>query len=207
MVGGTDTTAHSMTSAMYYLKKYPEVLQKLRKEMSDNGFSKGANLEEIFTMEKIQSLEYLGYVIKEALRIDSPTIEGFDYQAYEDVVVCDVPIPKGTIFKIDVYTGHFDDKSWLHSKDFIPERFDMDSDFYKQSLAAGKNKNSYSRRTFSHGARNCPGQTLALLEMRIILLFFLMHTDYEVDEAFLTKEGVGFGLATDLELEIKVKKF
>lgn len=105
------------------------------------------------TKEKINSLNYLNNVVKETMRIDSPAAETFIYKATEDIEICGVPIPKGTILKPDIFAGHYDEKAWLHPREFIPERFDPDSEFYKLSAKEGKERNVYSRRSFSHGLR------------------------------------------------------
>ena len=54
--------------------------------------------------------------------------------------------------------------------------------------------------------RACPGQTLAILEIKVILAYFFMKFDYEVDPEILQKEGVGFGLGSHFKLNIKLKK-
>lgn len=45
MLAGSETTSHSLVSCLYFLNKYPETLKKLRKELSDHGFTKGENFE------------------------------------------------------------------------------------------------------------------------------------------------------------------
>lgn len=85
MVGGTETSSHTVTSIFYFLKKSPEKLHKLTEELRENGFTKDANFEELFTKEKLNNLSYLNNVIKEGLRMDSPATMTFEYEALEDI--------------------------------------------------------------------------------------------------------------------------
>ena len=100
MIAGTDTSSHTITTILFYLKKCPEVERKLREHLKSHGFNSKANPHEVITKEKIQELDYLNYVIREALRMDSPSVDTFGYEAYEDVVICGVPISKGKEFSL-----------------------------------------------------------------------------------------------------------
>lgn len=170
------------------------------------GITKEANLDEVLTMENIQNLEYLSCVIKESLRMDTPVIDSFYYYVFKDTEICGVPIPKGTQLKQEILGAHFDDDKWLHPKEFIPERFDPESEFYKLSLKEGKAQDSYSRRSFGHGVRNCPGQTLANLELKIIIPYLITKLDLKINEDSLNKDTIGFGMGAEVPLMTKLYK-
>eukprot|EP00343_Euplotes_focardii_P012123 CAMPEP_0205830186 /NCGR_PEP_ID=MMETSP0206-20130828/40318_1 /ASSEMBLY_ACC=CAM_ASM_000279 /TAXON_ID=36767 /ORGANISM="Euplotes focardii, Strain TN1" /LENGTH=270 /DNA_ID=CAMNT_0053133593 /DNA_START=684 /DNA_END=1496 /DNA_ORIENTATION=- len=206
MFAGTETAAHSMASFFYYLKKNEKVYKKLEKELKDNGFTKGDNFKEHVTLKNIQNLNYLSCCTKEVLRMDSPSLDTADYLVKENVDICNVPIPKDTILKIDICSGHFNNNSWMNPLEFIPERHDTDSDFYKKAKDAGIIPDTYSRRSFSHGMRNCPGMSLAMLELKVFIIYFITHIEYEFDLDMLNLEGVGFGMGSHFEPKIKVKK-
>jgi len=206
MVAGSETSARTMVSAMYYMKKNPDILVKVKEELKSQGLVVGANFKEVLTMEVIQNLDYLTAVIKEALRMDSPTFESFTYMNYEDITLCDIPIPKGTQFKIDIATAHYYENMWLKPGEFRPERFDMDSDFYKEQKEKCPDNSNYSRRAFSQGKRACPGQTLAYLEIKIILSYLITYLDYDIDEEFLNRYGVGFGLGCETKPMFTIHK-
>jgi len=64
---GSDTTAISLSAALYYLYRNPDKLAKLRDEidtMADNGL-----VSDPITFQQAQSMPYLQAVIKETLRI------------------------------------------------------------------------------------------------------------------------------------------
>mmetsp|Transcript_24556 Transcript_24556/g.27225 ORF Transcript_24556/g.27225 Transcript_24556/m.27225 type:complete len:290 (+) Transcript_24556:151-1020(+) len=206
MFAGTETSAHTLTSFFYFLKKNPEVHKKLLEEFKENGLEKGKDFSSNVTLENIQNLNYLNCCVKEVLRIDSPAIDTFNYMALDDIKICEVPIPKGTILKLDIYTAHYDNSKWLNPLEFIPERHDSESEFYQKSKQAGKVADVYSRRTFSHGMRNCPGMALAMLEIKVFMISFLAHINFEFDQEIMSKEGIGFGMGSHFDPMMKVTK-
>lgn len=68
---GSDTTAISLTSVIFHLCKYPDVLKKLRNELEDA--IKKEELKDPITFKQAQKMPYLQSVIKEALRIHPAT--------------------------------------------------------------------------------------------------------------------------------------
>lgn len=206
MVAGSETSARTMVSSLYYMKKNPETLVKLRQELKENGLTKDSNFKEVLTIDVVQNLDYLTMIVKEALRMDSPTFESFTYKAYQDVKICDVDIPKDTIFKIDIATCHYFTNMWLKPEEFRPERFDMDSEFYKEQKEKCPENSNYSRRAFSQGKRSCPGQTLAYLEIKTILAYLVTYLDYDIDDEFLNRYGIGFGLGCETKPMFTVHK-
>jgi cytochrome P450 len=205
VVAGTETTSRTIVSCLYYLKKAPEKLQKLRDELKAHGFGPDLDFSKVH-VDEILALEYLACVIKEGLRIDSPVVEVFNYYTYADIEICGVPIPKGTFIKPDLYSGHYDSERWLNTREFIPERHDPDSEHSKAAMAEGKKPHTYSRRSFGHGKRACPGQTLAYLKMRVVLTFLLSKMDYEILDGLIENDGVGFGAGSLIAPRFKITK-
>uniref|UniRef100_A0A7S3KQG3 Cytochrome P450 n=1 Tax=Euplotes crassus TaxID=5936 RepID=A0A7S3KQG3_EUPCR len=206
MLAGTETTAHSLVSCLYFLNKYPEALKKLREELKSEGFTKTDDFINQCTVEKFQSCTYLNSVVKETLRRDTAVSETFDYVSSSDIKICDVPIKKGTKIRIDAVSSHFDERKWLEPESFIPERFDFDSEFYQKSKKMGKVADIYSRRSFSHGNRNCPGQSFALLEMKLVIAYFVTHIDFNYSKEDLSNENIGFGMGSQFVPNITIRK-
>jgi cytochrome P450 len=103
MAAGTETSSHVLTSAMYFLKKYPDVFNKLKQELEDHGINKGTDFMENFNFDTIEELDYLSCVVKETLRFDTPVLDSLYYTAYEDIKICDVPIKAGQKLNIDLF--------------------------------------------------------------------------------------------------------
>ena len=166
LVGGTESTAHTLTSLLYFLKKYPEKYNYLCNELYESGFKRFDKNENSYNKDKLHEINYLNYVIRETLRMDAPFFESLSHLAYEDVEICGVPIPKGTTIRIDITTPHNNPNEWINPREFIPERFDPESKYF--SKHNGDKRNPYSYIPFSHGNRSCPGQMFALLESKIV---------------------------------------
>jgi cytochrome P450 len=205
VVAGTETTSRTIVSCLFFLKKNPEKLQKLKDELHENGFGPDFDFSKV-EVDKILALDYLACVVKEGLRIDSPVVEVFNYYTYADIEICGVPIPKGTFIKPDLYSGHYDSTKWLNPREFIPERHDLESEHSKEALKEGKKPHTYSRRSFGHGKRACPGQTLAYLKMKVVLTFLISKIDYEVLDGLCENEGVGFGAGSLIAPRFKINK-
>ncbi|CAI2366350.1 unnamed protein product [Moneuplotes crassus] len=204
LLAGSETTADNFTSVLYYLKKYPDVKAKLMKELEENDITPGCNALEKITVENIQECDYLSNVVKESLRIDPPLLFSLSYEAYADTEICGVPIEKGTVLLqtiIDSNTNHSD---WLEPNVFEPERHNPESEFYNESKKKEKIQNVYSRRTFGHGPRSCPGMILATLELKIFTAYFITQMEYDVAEEDLSNDHIGFGIGGKFNPKFKI---
>lgn len=83
-------------------------------------------------------------MIKETLRLDNPAVNTFGYETFHNVEICGVPIPKGTLIRFDLFAAHLNPIEWQRPKEFIPERFDPTSEFYKKPNNAGKPRSIHS---------------------------------------------------------------
>ena len=150
---GTDTNSHTTASLMYYLGKHPEVKEKCRQEYTKAGIINAQGLQkEKLTMKELEQCEYAEYVIKETMRLEHVGAETVGYAAYENVEICGVPIPKGSILSISLFGMHYNPEEWHEPLKFIPERFDPESEYYT-SPSTGKSRNSLSFVPFSVGKR------------------------------------------------------
>lgn len=206
IVAGADTTAHTLCSLMYLLRKNPDKLAKLRAELEKNGITGGPNIEEQITFEKILEIDYLSYVFKEALRMDTAVPFSFYYEAAQKTKICGVPLDKGTLIKFSFTEAHYTKDLWLKPLEFIPERFDTESEFYKESKAQGKIFNSYSRRSFGLGPRKCPGESFAHLSVRVVVAYMVSMMDYDMDEELLKRNDVGFAMGSHIKPMMNVRE-
>ncbi len=67
LVAGYDTTGTTLAFACYQLSKYPEIQERLRKEVEEVA---GDNEE--LTYDQVQSMTYLEQIIHETLRFHNP---------------------------------------------------------------------------------------------------------------------------------------
>lgn len=204
LFAGHETSSHLITSSLYFISKNPETQKKLKEELKELRGKPIAELKEILTKDKINEFTYLYQVVKETLRVDPPANETIPYECVKDVEMCGVSIKKGQLISVNLLSRHYNPNQWKDSKKFIPERFDPESEYY--STPEGK-RNPLSWIPFSINIRNCPGQTLAILETKLCLIHFLSRTDYKIDQATLDNDCAYFSVISQLQCEFKPQKY
>jgi len=184
---GHDTTSTTLQWAFYELSRSPQVLYKLCAEL-DDVLGTDTDPKSISDMllargeEALQRLTYLSAVIKEILRLyppastlrTSPPGTNFKIRAEDGREWC--------IDGLAAYNCHFiigrDPKVFGPDAEiFIPERWlgDTDttemtnSDMQEGGKDGEKRFPTSAWRPFERGPRNCIGQELANLEIRVIL--------------------------------------
>lgn len=205
ILAGADTSAHGFCATLYQLKKNPEKLVKLMDELKSHGFTKDSNMDEALSWEKIDQLDYLNWCLKEGLRIDPPGVDSLGYECVEDVTLCGVPFKKGQYMKINLYASNHSPVEHQRPHDFIPERFDPESEFFTKPNS-NKASSPYSNIPFSHGPRGCPGLVIAMMQIKVAFVYILSKYDYEIEPETLKKEGMGFALRSGIELHAKFTK-
>ncbi|GAB6027946.1 Cytochrome P450 2 sub R member 1 [Chamberlinius hualienensis] len=154
MVATGDTSIASTLWGFLYLVLYPEVQQKVQSELD-----KVIGRERLPTIEDMPRLPYLNAVTMEIYRMSSIVTLSIPHSTLEKVQVNDCVIPKRTTCIINLYAVHHDPKLWDEPELFKPERF-LNEDNEVQSFPY--------LIPFSVGARQCIGQSLGDVELRLI---------------------------------------
>ena len=204
LFAGHETSSHSISSALFNLTKDPHISVKLRSELHE---LIGLNVDElkgILTKDKVQSFDYLYQIVKETLRFDNPAHLSLPYEVVNDTSICDVPLSKGTKIQIGIIFRHFDPDEWKNPLEFIPERFNPESEHYTKPNTDKTARNSLSYIPFSFWFRSCPGQTLALLEIRVIVAYLFMNYNFKFDEETINSPYSFFGVASQLKMNFKI---
>ncbi|KAJ5814942.1 hypothetical protein N7474_006719 [Penicillium riverlandense] len=149
VVGGSDTTAATLTHIMYYLATYPDQLAKLRAEVEP--LLKGrATLDP----KDVGEAKHLNGIIHEVLRLhplSRPASHGSSQRKY----------PCSTSVSIDNwYVIFLAEEVYVRPFEFIPERWYSHPELIKH-------KNTFA--AFGLGTYGCIGRALALMEMRNII--------------------------------------
>jgi cytochrome P450 len=97
---------------------------------------------EELSYEDLQEFEYLTLVVKESLRIDPPVHYTTPIEALKEVKVGNITMRPGDMVTCHLYGIHRDPREWQQPEEFIPERFDPDSKFFK--TPSGKKRNPMS---------------------------------------------------------------
>ena len=179
--GSTDTTNKTLSSMFFYLSKYPEVKNKIAKEINDvigGGLMSAEELtQKLYHENKIDDFNYLGWFIKEILRMAPPTpiTAGYQNVTGKDIILGgDIRIRPGDLVNPAPLSIHYDTRQWKRPEEFLPERFNPEDDLYYIPQPEGykgepQKRSVYAYAPFGHGKRACPGNTLALMEMKSLM--------------------------------------
>ncbi|XP_075216130.1 cytochrome P450 4C1-like isoform X2 [Lycorma delicatula] len=141
VVAGSDTVAALISFTLLMLAMHTEWQEKLHNELDELYGDSDQNV----TMNEINKMEILDYVVKESLRLCSVphTVRLIE----QDTVMGEYTIPSGTTLYIPSYCFHHDSQYWSHPNEFHPEHF-------LPEVVAKRPKNSFI--PFHPGPRQCP---------------------------------------------------
>ncbi|CAM8891783.1 unnamed protein product [Rhodiola kirilowii] len=152
IVAGYESTALASMWAIYYLAKYPHVLNKLREE--NNALSKEKN-GEFITSEDVSTLKYTNKVVEETIRMAN--IAAFVFRtATKDVEYKGYVFPKG--WKVI---------PWIRYMHTNPENFDDPMSFNPDRWNDPAKPGTYQ--VFGGGPRICAGNMLARIQLSILI--------------------------------------
>lgn len=174
LLAGEDTTANSLAWTIYFLVKYPEVQHKLRAEI----FSVLGDAP-IAEFEQLRDLPYLDGVIHEAMRL-KPVAPLNVVEANVDCVVDNLSFKKGDFVTILARTMATNPSDFPDAQSYKPERWLANA---RINVGAGagagdKGERQVNQRAFipfGSGPRLCPGRSLALLEMKMVLVMMMQN--------------------------------
>jgi tryprostatin B 6-hydroxylase len=128
IVGGSDTTAATLTFILYHLAKDPSQYAKLRAELEPLLEGDRSHLAQ----EDVAKAVHLNGVIQEALRLHPAIPSGFPRIAPpEGVTIGDTYIPAGTTIIIPLYAMQHDERNYQDAEAFVPERWYSRPDMIK----------------------------------------------------------------------------
>ncbi|CAL5185789.1 unnamed protein product [Lathyrus oleraceus] len=162
ILGGSDTTAGTLTWAMCLLLKHPHVLEKLKEELNTY-----IGKERCVKESDINKLVYLHAIIKETLRLYPPAPFSSPREFTEDCTIGGYHIKKGTRLMPNLWKIHRDPNVWPDPLEFKPERF---LSTHKDVDVRGQN---FELLPFGSGRRMCAGMSLGLHMVHYILANFL----------------------------------
>ncbi|PWA78421.1 cytochrome P450 [Artemisia annua] len=152
LVAGYESTVIVTTWAIYFLAKYPQVLQKLRDENMPLKKSKNG---ELATSDEIMKLKYTSKVVEETIRMTNvvpfvlrTTTKSVEYKGYT--------IPKGWNMIMWVRYLHTNAENFNDPMSFNPDRWDV-------------SMSPITYQPFGGGSRLCAGNMLARLQLGLFL--------------------------------------
>ncbi|KAJ8124317.1 hypothetical protein O1611_g9323 [Lasiodiplodia mahajangana] len=177
LAAGHETTASSMTWAIYMLSRFPEVQERLRKEIREHLPSVDSDAD--ITSLDIDHMPYLNAVCNEILRYYAPVPITIRETAQETDIIGH-KIPKGVRVILAPWATNFDKTLWgPDAHEFNPERWMPRSADDKRAASGGASSN-YAFMTFLHGPRSCIGQAFAKAEFACILAGWVGRFAFEL---------------------------
>ncbi|KAL6064214.1 hypothetical protein STEG23_006320 [Scotinomys teguina] len=157
-IGGTETTATTLSWAVAFLLHHPELQKRLQEEL-DLKLGPDAPSSQLLYKNRMQ-LPLLMATITEVLRLRPVVPLALPHRATRASSISGYDIPKDTIVIPNIQGANLDEMVWELPSQFRPDRF----------LERGKNPRTLS---FGCGARVCLGEPLARLELFVVLVRLL----------------------------------
>jgi cytochrome P450 len=168
LLAGEDTTAHSLSWAMYFISQNKGLQSRLHVASTD-AFGSSRICP---TFEDVKKLDLFEFVTQEASRF-KPVVPLLYLEPIKDVVLGGVWLPSGTPLIFILRPSMLDSSRFGRPGEFLPERWSSghlevqphDSKIYAQ---------------FGAGPRVCPGRYLAGVEMRPVLSMLARNFSMEL---------------------------
>lgn len=157
LLAGHETTATSLTWALYWIHSLPEVKDKLLAELE--------SVTDKTDSSQFLKLPYLGAVCNETLRFYPVAMLTFPRQVEQPVELCGYQLEPGMLVMGSIYLIHQREDLYPQPEQFRPERF-LERQF-----------SPYEFMPFGGGVRRCVGAALAQYEMKIVLGTMLSQLD------------------------------
>jgi cytochrome P450 family 110 len=156
LIAGHETTASTLSWALYWIHALPEVFEKLETEL--------ATLPHDFDPNAIAQLPYLNAVCQETLRLYPIAILASPRIPRISVEILGHHFEAGTRLFPCIYLAHHREETFPEPKRFRPERF------------LERSYSPFEFLPFGGGNRRCIGVAFALYEMKLILATMLLHS-------------------------------
>nr|XP_036861020.1 steroid 21-hydroxylase [Manis javanica] len=157
-IGGTQTTATTLSWAVAFLLHHPETQQRLQEEL-DGGLGPEVSGSRVPYKERAR-LPLLNATIAEVLRLRPVVPLALPHRTTRPSSISGYDIPEGMVIIPNLQGAHLDKSVWERPHEFRPERF-LDPGASLRGLA------------FGCGARVCLGEPLARLELFVVLAHLL----------------------------------
>ncbi|XP_043305470.1 steroid 21-hydroxylase isoform X6 [Cervus elaphus] len=157
-IGGTETTASTLSWAVAFLLHHPEIQRRLQEEL-DRELGPGASCSRITYKDRAR-LPLLNATIAEVLRLRPVVPLALPHRTTRPSSIFGYDIPEGMVVIPNLQGAHLDETVWEQPHEFRPDRF----------LEPGANPSALA---FGCGARVCLGESLARLELFVVLLRLL----------------------------------
>ncbi|MFD4873021.1 cytochrome P450 [Streptomyces sp. NPDC058420] len=171
LVAGHETTSGSLSFALHYLARHPEIAARARAEVDQVWGD-----TETPGYDQVAKLRYVRRVLDESLRL-WPTAPAYAREATRDTELTGIhPMRRGAWALILTPMLHRDPEVWgPDAEEFDPDRFDA---------KAVRSRAPHTFKPFGTGARACIGRQFALHEATLVLGLLLRRYELRPDPAY-----------------------
>ncbi|KAL3471771.1 cytochrome P450 [Aspergillus californicus] len=171
IIGGTETTARSLSVGAWHIYSREDVRQKLREELK----TVMPSPESSPSWNQLERLPYLSGVVNESLRLSTGIANRSARVAPTEALVYNgITIPPGTVMSQIHYFILMNPEVFPHPEEFDPER-------WSRAAAKGFRLDRYLV-NFSKGSRICVGLNLAYAELFLVIASIVRKFDMELYE-------------------------
>uniref|UniRef100_A0A8C6TT49 Cytochrome P450 2U1 n=1 Tax=Neogobius melanostomus TaxID=47308 RepID=A0A8C6TT49_9GOBI len=167
-IAGTDTTTNSVLWILFYMVLYPDIQDKVQKEIDAVIGSHQAP-----SMTDKGSLPFTEATIMEVQRLTVVVPLAIPHMTSMTTEFCGYTIPKGTVIIPNLWSVHRDPTVWDEPDHFNPARFlDQDGNLLRKEYFM----------PFGIGRRVCMGEQLAKMELFLMVTSLLQGFTFRLPE-------------------------
>lgn len=148
LLAGFTTTADTMTCMVWHLARNPEIQERLRRTIMEEGID----------------ADYVMCCIREAIRYHPAAPLGMGRILASDVEINGLLLAKGSFVSPTTHGIHHDPEVWPEPERFNPDRWREQANFHPAAFMA-----------FGLGPRNCIGDKLAYQEIKLVMRMILTN--------------------------------
>lgn len=160
LIAGHDTTATTLTYALWALGHHTDIQDEVRTEVTRLG-------DRELTPDDVPDLPYTKQVLYEALRLCPPGAVN-SRTAMQDIEVDGYYVEADTLLAVGIYALHRDPALWDRPLVFDPGRFSPEN---------SKDRDRWQYLPFGGGPRSCIGDHFAMLEATLALATIVRCTE------------------------------
>jgi cytochrome P450 len=192
--GGVYSVGSAIVSILHCLAQNRTYLHRLEKELREK-LGSGRD----YSHEQLKSISFLEAVLRESIRL-LPPVSFYSRKALTDCVLNGVDVPKDSAILVSTWQSHHDDKFWKDPFVFNPDRWLQTPDFLEQNTYGSDNFCPFGR-----GLRQCMGYPYGLLNMKVVVVEFVLHTDFTTF-ADTWEDNFFFGINMPYSFRAKVER-
>jgi len=192
--GGVYSVGSAIVSILHCLAQNRTYLHRLEKELREK-LGSGRD----YSHEQLKSISFLEAVLRESIRL-LPPVSFYSRKAVTDCVLNGVDVPKDSAILVSTWQSHHDEKFWKDPFVFNPDRWLQTPDFLEQNTYGSDNFCPFGR-----GLRQCMGYPYGLLNMKVVVVEFVLHTDFTTF-ADTWEDNFFFGINMPYSFRAKVER-